>query len=115
MAKAEGNPVPENGFDGQLTLKTGELDVVIRFLGKGHTPDNVVSYVPSDQVLFGGCLIKEVGTTMGYLGDPNVSVWSETVSKVKSTFSAVKTVIPGHWKIGDSELLDYTIRLVEGK
>lgn len=115
LAKAEGNLVPENGFEGQLTLKAGELDVVIRFLGEGHTLDNVVSYVPADQVLFGGCLIKEVGASVGYLGDANISAWSETVSKVKSTFSAVKTVIPGHGNTGNSELLDYTIRLFEGK
>jgi metallo-beta-lactamase class B len=115
LAKAEGNLVPENGFDGQLILKAGGLDVVIRFLGEGHTRDNMLSYVPSDQVLFGGCLIKEVGASVGYLGDANTAAWSGTVRQVKSTFSEVKTVIPGHGKIGDSELLDYTIRLFEGK
>lgn len=115
LAKGAGDPVPQNGFDGQLILKAGGLDVVIRFLGEGHTRDNVVAYVPIDRVLFGGCLIKEVGATVGYLGDANTGAWSETVSQVKTTFPEVKTVIPGHGKIGNGELLDYTIRLFEGK
>ncbi|OOG75334.1 subclass B1 metallo-beta-lactamase [Algoriphagus sp. A40] len=115
LAKAEGNLVPENGFEEQLILEVGGLEVLIRFLGEGHTRDNVVAYVPADQVLFGGCLIKEVGAGVGFLGDANTADWSETVTKVKSTFSDVRTVIPGHGKVGDAELLDFTIRLFGGK
>ncbi len=111
LAKAEGNLVPENAFEEQLILTAGGLDVVTRFLGEGHTRDNVVAYVSSDRVLFGGCLIKEVGAGFGYLGDANTAAWSETVTKVKSTFPDVLTVIPGHGKIGDAALLDYTVKL----
>jgi metallo-beta-lactamase class B len=75
----------------------------------------VVAYFPTDQVLFGGCLIKEVGATVGYLGDANTSAWSETVTRVKANFPKVKTVIPGHGKVGGVDLLDYTIRLFEDK
>lgn len=115
LAKAEGNQVPQNGFKKKLTLKAGGLKVINQFSGEGHTLDNIVSYVPSDQVLFGGCLIKEVGAGLGFLGDANTSAWSGTVRAVKWAFPEVKTVIPGHGKTGNSELLDYTIRLFEGK
>ncbi len=115
LAKAEENHVPENGFEEQLILEVGGLDVVTRFFGEGHTRDNVVAYVRADQVLFGGCLIKEVGAGFGFLGDANTASWSGTVTKVKSTFTDVLTVIPGHGKVGNAELLDYTIRLFEGK
>ncbi|MFN3996985.1 hypothetical protein [Algoriphagus sp.] len=115
LAKAAGDPVPENGFDEELILGVGDLKVISKFFGEGHTRDNVVTYVPSDQVLFGGCLIKELGASFGYLGNANTATWSETVRKVKSNFSDVRTVIPGHGKIGNVELLDYTIRMFEGK
>jgi metallo-beta-lactamase class B len=115
LAKAAGDPVPQHGFEGQLILDVGGMEVVTRFFGEGHTRDNVVAYVPSDQVLFGGCLIKEIGATVGYLGDANTGAWSETVSRIKYTFSDVQRVIPGHGKIGNGALLDYTIRLFEGK
>lgn len=115
LAKDAGDLVPENGFENELSLQAGGLLVVSRFLGEGHTQDNVVAYVPSDRVLFGGCLIKELGANEGYLRDANTRAWSETVARVKSTFSVVQTVIPGHGKIGHAELLDYTIRMFEGK
>jgi metallo-beta-lactamase class B len=111
LAKAEGNLVPENGFEEQLILTAGGLEVVTRFLGEGHTHDNVVAYVPVDQVLFGGCLIKEVRAGFGFLGDANTAAWSGTVINVKSTFPDVQIVIPGHGKVGNAELLDYTIKL----
>lgn len=115
LAKSEGNQIPQNGFETELNQKVGGLEVQSIFLGEGHTRDNVVAYVPADQVLFGGCLIKEVGANVGYLGDANTSAWSGTVRAVKWAFPEVKTVIPGHGKTGNSELLDYTIRLFEGK
>ncbi|GAA0879853.1 BcII family subclass B1 metallo-beta-lactamase [Algoriphagus jejuensis] len=111
LAKAEGNLIPQNGFKKKLVLKVGSLTVVNRFLGEGHTRDNIVSYVSADRVLFGGCLIKELNAGVGYLGDANTSAWSETVEKVKTSFPEVRTVIPGHGKIGDIALLDYTIKL----
>jgi metallo-beta-lactamase class B len=115
LAKAAGDPVPEKGFDEQLILEVGDLEVISKFFGEGHTRDNVVSYVPSDQVLFGGCLIKELGAGLGYLGDANTAAWSETVSKVKYHFPDIRRVIPGHGKIGNVELLEYTIRMFEGR
>ncbi|MBN7799392.1 subclass B1 metallo-beta-lactamase [Algoriphagus aestuariicola] len=115
LAKAEGNLVPQNGFEEELTLEAGGLSVVNRFFGEGHTRDNVVSYVSSDQVLFGGCLVKELQAGVGFLGDANTAAWSETVVKVKNAFPEVQTVIPGHGKVGDVALLDYTISLFEGR
>ncbi|MDG1527700.1 MAG: subclass B1 metallo-beta-lactamase, partial [Polaribacter sp.] len=61
--------------------------------------------------LFGGCMIKSLKASKGYLGNANVSEWSNTVAKVKATFPKTEKVIPGHGKVGDSELLDYTIGL----
>lgn len=115
LAKSEGYPIPENGFKKKLNLKAGNLQVINQFLGEGHTKDNFVAYVPSDRVLFGGCMIKELGAGNGNLEDANVSGWSATVRKVKSTFPESIIVIPGHGKIGGTELLNYTVRMFEGK
>lgn len=52
--------------------------------------------------MFGGCLIKESGASKGYLGDANVNAWSGTVEKVKTAYSAVKIVVPGHGDYGSS-------------
>ncbi|REG90940.1 subclass B1 metallo-beta-lactamase [Algoriphagus antarcticus] len=113
LAKNAGYPIPENGFKKKLTLEAGNLQVINQFLGEGHTKDNFVAYVPFDKVLFGGCMIKEIGAGNGNLEDANIADWSATVLKVKSTFPDISIVIPGHGKVGGTELLDYTIELFE--
>jgi metallo-beta-lactamase class B len=89
----------------------GKESVIIKFFGEGHTRDNVVGYFPSEKILFGGCLIKEVGARKGYLGDANVADWSGTVRKIKKHYPSVNIVVPGHGAFGNKRLLDYTIRL----
>ena len=106
---------PQNGFKDSLRLNLGNSHVTIKYFGQGHTKDNVVAYFPNEKILFGGCLIKELNASKGYLGDANVGEWSNTVQNVKRQFPEVKIVIPGHGKIGGKELLDYTIKLFEPK
>ena len=85
--------------------------MIVKYPGEGHTPDNVVAYYKKDRVLFGGCLIKEMGATKGFLGDANVKEWSATVEKVKKMFPKTQIVVPGHGNSGNQKLLDYTIEL----
>ncbi|ACT92618.1 subclass B1 metallo-beta-lactamase [Dyadobacter fermentans] len=108
-------PVPQKGFDNKLELNVGTKPVVAAFYGEGHTRDNIIGYFPSEKVMFGGCLIKEVDATKGNLADANVDVWPATVANIRKQYSDVKVVIPGHGKIGGSELLDYTIKLFSQK
>ena len=61
--------------------------------------------------MFGGCLIKEINATKGYLKDANTNSWSSTVEKVKMAYPNVKIIVPGHGRYGDKKLLEYTIEL----
>lgn len=115
LAKANGYVIPENGFADSLELTVVTEKVFVKFFGEGHTRDNVVGYFPKENVLFGGCLIKEVGATKGYLGDANVAAWSGTVEKIKQEYPNVKVVVPGHGKYGNKKLLDYTITLFKNE
>jgi metallo-beta-lactamase class B len=111
LAKEHGLPVPRLGFSDSLRLRVGETYVVARFLGEGHTRDNVVGYFPREQVLFGGCLIKTLKASKGYLDDANVQAWSATVEAVKQAYPNAQVVVPGHGDYGNNKLLDYTIKL----
>lgn len=108
--KAEGI-APQQGFDSELKLRVGEKKVITSFVGKGHTMDNVVAYFPDEETLFGGCLLKEVGASKGFLGDADTLVWSSTMVNLKAKYPNLKVVIPGHGKTGGAELLDYTEQL----
>jgi len=106
---------PIKPFENSLTLNIGNKKVYAEYFGEGHTKDNIIGYFPEDNALFGGCLIKRVRASKGYLGDANTNEWSETVRKIKLKYPEIKIVIPGHGKWGGSELLDYTIELFEKK
>lgn len=111
LAAAAGETVPQNGFADSVVLMAGTEPVLVKYLGEGHTADNVVGYFARDRVLFGGCLIKELNASKGYLGDANVAAWPATVLRVKEAFPHARSVVPGHGAAGDQRLLDYTIAL----
>lgn len=111
LTKANQVISPQIGFKDSQKLKLGNTFATVSFFGEGHTRDNVVGYFPKEKVLFGGCLIKEINATKGYLGDANVGEWSSTVEKIKQAYPDVQFVIPGHGKIGGRDLLDYTSKL----
>ena len=111
LAKENNVVVPENSFSDSLVLKVGKEKIIAKFYGEGHTKDNVIGYFPSENIMFGGCLIKETGATKGFLGDANIAEWPATVEKVKQAYPNVKIIIPGHGEYGDKKLLDYTIGL----
>lgn len=115
LAKENNFTVPKNNFRDSLILKVGTEKVIARFFGEGHTKDNVIGYFPSENVMFGGCLIKESGANKGYLGDANEAAWPGTVSKIKKEYPNVKIIVPGHGKWGNKELLDYTIDLFDAQ
>lgn len=115
LAKENNLVIPNNGFTDTLTLKVGDKIVTVKFFGEGHTKDNVVGYYPSENLMFGGCLIKELDAGKGYLGDANIIDWSSTVERVKQEYPDVKIVVPGHGEYGDKKLLDYTINLFKAQ
>lgn len=115
LAKENNYVVPKNSFKDSLILKVGDKNIIAKFFGEGHSKDNVVCYFPSENIMFGGCLIKELDANKGYLGDANVADWSSTVEKVRKEYPNVKIIVPGHGEYGDSKLLDYTIKLFKTK
>lgn len=103
--------IPSIAFNDHMNIMVGEQLVQAHFFGEGHTSDNVVGYIPDEEVLFGGCLIKSVNASKGYLGDASPKQWSATVASIKKAYPNLKVVIPGHGASGDTALLDYTIEL----
>lgn len=111
LAKKDGAVVPINAFKDSLILQMGSEIVIAKYFGEGHTKDNIIGYFPSENIMFGGCLIKELKASKGYLGDANLMSWSHTVALVKQTYPNVQIVVPGHGRFGSQKLLDYTIQL----
>lgn len=112
--KEIGIPVPSTAFTDSLTFDFNGEQIECRFFGAGHSFDNIVIWIPGKKILFGGCLIKSGGSQdLGNLSDAVVADWDLTIKKLMEKYTDIKTVIPGHGDFGESELLTYTIELVE--
>lgn len=111
LAQADSLICPKNGFNKKLSLKIGHSEVLSFYPGPAHSPDNIVTYIPSEKVLFGGCMIKEMNASKGNLKDANLDQWSKTIQKVQNKFKKAEIIVPGHGKTAGRELFDYTIQL----
>lgn len=113
IAEKENLPLPQHGFKESLTVDFQGLPIECYYPGGGHTVDNIVVWIPSENILFGGCLIKDMKTTnLGNLSDADVEAWPASVQKVIDKFPEAKTVIPGHGVAGSSELMHHTLHLL---
>ncbi|MFN3196657.1 MAG: subclass B1 metallo-beta-lactamase [Chlorobiota bacterium] len=100
-----------NSFENEISIKIGGETVIAKYFGEGHTSDNIIGYIPSEKIIFGGCLIKSIGAGKGNLEDANTTEWPNTVNKLKQTYQNAQIVIPGHGEYGTSTLFDYTIEM----
>ena len=115
LAEADQLPLPQHGFEEKLLLQLGLHPIVNQYFGEAHTVDNIVSYLPDEQLLFGGCMIKAMNARKGNVKDANLKNWAKTVARVKAQFPDIQIVLPGHGNAGGPELLDYTIQLFSEK
>ncbi len=113
LAAGAGLPAPQQGFRKRQKLSLGTKTVLNYYPGPAHSPDNIVSWLPDEQVLFGGCMVKSLQASKGNLADADVASWPRTIATVQRKFPDATRVIPGHGPYGDRALLEYTIELFQ--
>lgn len=89
---------PDHLIDQKETLKLNDLEIQILFFQGGHTPGDVVVWLPKSRTLFSGDHIY-VDRLLGVLPFSNSKNWLasfEGIEKLKP-----KTIIPGHGKVCD--------------
>lgn len=112
IARSRNLPVPQHGFTDSLQLKLGDRDIFCYYFGAAHSLDNIVVWIPSEKVLFPGCMIKAMkSVNLGNTADGDTTAYPVTIAKVKVRFSHAVVVIPGHGDFGGTELIDHTIKL----
>jgi metallo-beta-lactamase class B len=111
LARAAEREAPRRVFSGSLTLPLGALSLELRHPGGGHTPDNIVVWIPSTRILYGGCMVRSLGGSLGYTKEAVVE-WPRTIERLLERYRDVKLVVPGHGKPGGKELLEHTLQLL---
>lgn len=112
IAREKGLPVPQHGFKRGLKMMSGRVDCY--YPGAGHAMDNIVVWIPSEELLFGGCLVKDwAAANLGNVADGDAEAWPKTLQKVEKKFPNARVVVPGHGASGDMGLLARTRELLE--
>jgi metallo-beta-lactamase class B len=107
-------PLPDTTFDENYLFNFEGIPVECRYVGGGHTADNIIVYFPDQKILFGGCLVKTVNSpNLGNLQDAVVGEWKATIQRIIELYPTVNIVVPGHGDYGGIELLYHTIELVD--
>ena len=115
LAAAQGYPVPNTSVSSlkapKSRTKVGSVEVA--YPGHGHAEDNLIVYVPSANILYGGCAIRSAGSQgLGNISDADLKRWAPALAWVKATYPETKTVVPGHGKGANLSLIDGTIALI---
>lgn len=102
-------------FSDSLFFKIGNIEIEAYYFGGGHSTDNIVVWIPSEKILFGGCMLKDMTTqNIGNTSDAApLEEWLQTIEQVEQRFPGVKYVVPGHGKYGGKELFKHTKRIIE--
>nr|HBO6797834.1 subclass B1 metallo-beta-lactamase [Pseudomonas aeruginosa] len=105
LLKKDGKVQAKNSFSGgSYWLVNNKIEVF--YPGPGHTPDNVVVWLPENRVLFGGCFVKPYG--LGNLGDANLEAWPKSAKILMSKYGKAKLVVSSHSETGNASLLKLT-------
>lgn len=110
-----GYPVPNTSVAAlkEATSRTKVGTVEIAYPGAAHAEENLIVYVPSQKILYGGCAIKGAeANSMGNLSDADLKAWPVSLNWVKATYPETQTVVPGHGKGADLSLIDKTLGMI---
>lgn len=91
---------PDRTFEGDSTtvdFDAGGRRIELRYLGRGHTDNDVVVLVPDANVLFAGDLVENGAPP--FYGDGFPMEWPATVERMVELVTGA--VVPGHGEVGD--------------
>ena len=86
--------------------------VEIFYPGPAHAPDNIMVWVPSARVLFGGCAVKALDSDLGNVADADTRAWPDAIHRVTERYGRAEVIVPGHGAEGGKVLLTHTLELL---
>lgn len=109
-------PIPDHGFTDSMEIHPGNKLIKCYYLGAAHSLDNIVVWIPSEKILFPGCMVKSLDSkNLGNTVDGDLIAYPKTIDALIRKFPTAKIVIPGHGHFGGLELLTHTKELAVAK
>jgi len=118
LAAKAGFPAPDTSVAALKTPKsrTKVGNIEIAYPGHGHAQDNLVVYIPSADILYGGCAVRGAGSkSLGNDSDADFAKWTESLQWIKATYPKAKLVVPGHGKGANLSLVDATLAMIKAE
>lgn len=111
----KGLPVARQTFADSLVIRLGKTRIECYYPGGGHATDNIIVWIPTEKVLFGGCMIKDtaVTNTGNTSGAAPLPEWLQTVEKTEARFPRAGIIVPGHGEPGGKELFQHTKEILQ--
>src|SRR5213592_4722074 len=91
---------PDRTFDGDaeaVDFDAGGRPIELRFIGRGHTDNDILVLVPDADVMFAGDLVENGAPP--FFGDGYPMEWPGTVERLVDLVTGA--VVPGHGDVGD--------------
>lgn len=86
---------PDRTFEREATIEVGGREVVLRFLGRGHTDHDAVITVPGTDVVWAGDLLEN--GAVPFFGDGYPIDWPATAAAIVALVDPDRgVVVPGH-------------------
>ena len=82
---------PTMTYSSKMTLFSGQREIQLLFLGRGHTQGDTVVYLPKERIVCTGDLAQ---SRVAYMGDGMFDEWITTLDAIKEL--DFDTVLPGH-------------------
>lgn len=112
IASTKDLPLPTHAFKDSLRLYLGNKEIYCYYPGAAHSLDNIVVWIPSEKILFPGCMVKGINSeNLGNVEDGDIYSYPGTIERLIKIFENSKIVIPGHGQWGGRELLFHTLNL----
>lgn len=112
--RKRGKEVPRVSFADTLTLYAGSVEMQLFYPGAAHARDNITVWFPTENVLFAGCMVKDLDAgSLGNIEDASLEEWPVTLKTLLDKYPADALVIPGHGAPGGEELIRHTLYLLQ--
>ena len=95
---------PDRVFATHARIEVGGREVVLRYLGRGHTDHDIVIEVPGTDVIFAGDLLEN--GNVPFFGDAYPLEWPATASGLAVRIAEGGVVVPGHGDHGGRSFVD---------
>lgn len=82
---------PTMTYSSKMTLYSGQREIQLLFLGRGHTQGDTVVFLPKERIVCTGDLME---SRLAYMGDALFDEWITTLEALKKL--DFDTLLPGH-------------------